>query len=69
MKADIKSNGILIISAKNGIESYALDKWMHENWDNCNGTLKPDRNRMFEIELNYKNTSDVKIDYEQLLKK
>ena len=53
MKANIRRPGILIISAENEIESYALDKWMHDNWDNCNGTLKKENNKMFEIELNY----------------
>ena len=53
MKATIKMNGILVITAESEIESYALDKWMHENWGNSNNLLKKDLNKMFEIELNY----------------
>ena len=52
MKADIKSTGVLVISAENGLESYALEKWMNDNWDGLNGSLKADSNKQFQIELN-----------------
>ena len=51
MKATINREGALIISSESGLESYALDKWMKDNWDNCNGTLKPNSNRKFRVEL------------------
>ena len=34
MRATIYANGILVIVADNGVESYALDKWIKDRGEN-----------------------------------
>ena len=42
MKVEINKDGMLRISAGTELEAYALDKWLKDNYDGCQGFIKGD---------------------------
>jgi hypothetical protein len=42
MKAEINENGTLIISSETNLESYAIQKWIDENFEACSKNMKRD---------------------------
>jgi len=49
MKAEIDEYGVLIISAKNKLESFALKEWEEKNIHQCTGNFKFEPVRCFGI--------------------
>jgi hypothetical protein len=51
MKTEIDERGILIVSAKNSLESFALKMWSEKNINQCTGNFKEEPVRCFYIDI------------------